>query len=478
MQKDTLTNEKRRPEVLFRRTVNDVLRERDLPDLDDEEELDEEEAREIELGIPVNIFDYCHELMDKGEIVAYEISRNNTFLARKSHPYSWEQIQKEFGEGYYKVIAKSERTKKYLKQETRSVGVSNSNEPSIRDVIREAIPQEPKKDPFDEMTKMATLLKSLSPAPKEDRTPEVMMTFMQSMMSMQQESQKTTMTLIQEMQKSNQSMIERLDKSQREMVEKLENRMSEKSNKGFDPLQLLTLVQGAEKRGFQNYIMLEELAEKKAARMGGSGGSDDSDENDSPTTKLIKSVLPTVASALSRSANQPQQPVMPVRQPPSVPRQVVKPQIQPMNRPVVPQRQPNSVQQAQPVKPVTPTVLPATPKPQPKPIQEIKKDVDMSKDPVKQKILDNIMMPIAYKLMEAQNLEHDLVKLELNKKAAAKEVLEIVKKIGISRETLLQKIPESDMINIAKSNGLPEKANTWLKDFYGYIQEQSVQAKP
>lgn len=479
------------PTVLFRKTVNESLKSRDLPDLDEEEELEEEEAEEIESGLPVNIFDFCHELMEKGEIVSYEIYKHSTFMARKPHPFSWEEIQEEFGEGHYRVIARSERTKKYVKQETRFVGkpVKKENEKTIQETIREAIPKEPKRDPFEDMAKMATLMKSLTPPvpqPAPDQTPAMMMQFMQTMMSLQQDAQKTTLEMIKEMQKSNQAMIDKLDRNQKEAMEKIEARLAAEDGgkkKGYDPMQLLQLVQGAEKRGFENYLLLEELAEKKAARM----ASGESDEEESATGKMIKTILPTVAAALSKQPQQPQmqRPVIPPRVPA---RPMPRPMPQAQASPKAPQatasapvQQPSQAQNAQP-KPVSvlpkantvpangavkPTATIGGNKTQTVEVKSAPKPVAPTKD----QVLEAIMMPLGMQLMRADEVQLEPTKLKQTKVDAANETIGIVTKMGVSPTQLLQMVSKNDMLDIAKSVGLPLHANAWLEDYYAHLEQ-------
>jgi NCAIR mutase (PurE)-related protein len=109
----------------IRNRINEELRNRGLADLDEEEELEQDEERQIEMGVKVNVFDYCEaNFVQKGDVIQYDIDRNGQFVATKMHPYSWEQLQSEFGEGHYRVQAKSAHTKAYRKQESRFVAAA------------------------------------------------------------------------------------------------------------------------------------------------------------------------------------------------------------------------------------------------------------------------------------------------------------------------------------------------------------------
>lgn len=424
-----------------RKNVNEALKSRDLPDLDEEEDLNEEEADEVESGITVDVFDFCHSLVEKGEIVAYDIMKNSQFIGKKTHPYSWLEVQKEFGPGHYRVIAKSERTKKYLKQQTNYVAehVKKESEDMVSK-IRSIMP--PKEDSFEQMSKMATLMKSLTPPPPPDNTSQVLM----QMMQMQQTAQASTQAMILEMQKNNQTMIEKLADNQRQMVEKLEAKLS--TGKGStDPLEILALIQKAEDRGMKNYLLLEEMAEKRAARM--NPGKEEDKEPESMTDRLIKTALPLVAAAAERSK-------APAPVQGQVPRQMLKPLATAKPQPQV-QRP-----QAAPVPPKPTVVLgpkPQAPAPKPTP----KAVVLASKDEMIAKIV-----PILGDKLIAGSLNPSLA-VEL-KRQAIEETLGYLKESNTPLDHLLQSVKGNDMIEIAKGYGLPDEANSWLRDYYADLQ--------
>lgn len=424
-----------------RKNVNEALKSRDLPDLDEEEDLNEEEADEVESGITVDVFDFCHGLVEKGEIVSYDIMKNSQFIGKKTHPYSWLEIQREFGPGHYRVVAKSERTKKYLKQQTNYVAehVKQDSE-DVVSKIRSIMP--PKEDSFEQMSKMATLMKSLTPPPPPDNTSQVLM----QMMQMQQTSQAATQTMILEMQKNNQAMIEKLADTQRQMVEKLEAKLTT-GKSTTDPLEILSLVQKAEDRGMKNYLLLEEMAEKRAARMNPS--KDEDKEPESMTDRLIKTALPLVAAAAERSKAPP-----PVQG--QVPRQMLRPLATAKPQPQGPRPQ------AAPVPP-KPTVVvgprPQAPAPKPAP----RAVVLASKEELISKIV-----PILGDKLIAGSLNPSLV-VELDRQAV-EETMSYLKESNTPLDHLLQTVKENDMIEIAKGYGLPEEANSWLRSYYANLQ--------
>lgn len=71
-------------------------------------------------------FDLFTEIGDawltKGQVVRYDINKGGKLLTKKDHPYSWEQLQKDFGGGTYKVMARLPANgNKYLKSQNKQI---------------------------------------------------------------------------------------------------------------------------------------------------------------------------------------------------------------------------------------------------------------------------------------------------------------------------------------------------------------------
>jgi len=444
----------------IRARINDELRSRGVADLDDEERLHEDEEHQIEMGMKVNVFDHCQaHFVEKGDVIQYDIDRNGQFVATKMHPYSWEALQKEFGEGHYRVQAKSAHTKAYRKQESRFVAAAprseRDKESSIADAVRSALPQQP--DQFDQLTKVATLLKSLTPPPPslpEDKTSGVLLEMMKFMSDTTQKSQESTMRMIEKMQENTTKMIEKIDTTTKEMFNKIETKIAGdgKSGKQFDALQLLQMLQKAEERGMNTYLKIEELAEKKAARMG--GDKDEDKEPESATERLVKSVLPAISAALA-----------------------AKPQV-PMHRP----QPPRQIRQAVPGARVVPSTAPAQPqvnqpRPQPTP-QAGPKTPQVMPAPSKQEVVEKISAGVFQRLIEASAVQNDPAAVKQTQVKAAEDVSATIKKLGITIPQLLQMIPQGDMIDIATSAGLPNEAHHWLEGFYAHLKELARAQQP
>ena len=71
-------------------------------------------------------FDLFNEVGDywekRGQTVRYDINKGNKLLTKRDHPYSWEEIQKEFGGGTYKVMARLPSDgNRYLKAQSKAL---------------------------------------------------------------------------------------------------------------------------------------------------------------------------------------------------------------------------------------------------------------------------------------------------------------------------------------------------------------------
>jgi len=87
---------------------------------------DEETERTLARIEAKEAFDLFTEVGDywekRGQLVRYDINKGSKLLTKKDHPYSWEELQKEFGGGNYKVMARLPADgNKYLKAQTKSL---------------------------------------------------------------------------------------------------------------------------------------------------------------------------------------------------------------------------------------------------------------------------------------------------------------------------------------------------------------------
>ena len=311
----------------------------------------------------VDIGDYWQK---KGQIVRYQINKSNKMLTKVDHPCSWEEIQAKFGGGHYKIIAKLPAlNNRYLKSEARVLenapvtlnglpvssrleakseakdGLSMSEliatlerkteqaearaerlrleaderiaraEEKARREAKERL--EEQRMMFDKLTenKGSGVLAELTPLlgiilpklleKKEDNT-------MEMMMKIQEMNQKS----IENMQKANERMFTSIQDTIKAMTEQ---KSSKKDSSDFDALTVMKMIEDAKNAGFEQFKMLEELAEEKAAaREELRGGNEPSGQKDSTIDTLIKSLAPVAAQALMSQQGGVVAPT-PVRQP-------------------------------------------------------------------------------------------------------------------------------------------------------------------
>src|SRR5271155_4100001 len=120
--------------------VREELEDRN-PDQDDMEtadlSFDQESSEEL---IQRDIFvDAFRKAQQKGDAVRFYIYKNSQFTTIKTHPYSWERLQKEYGEGHYRIIAKSVKNGQNVMVQSELVGDPNPVKPEeeiIEEVIR------------------------------------------------------------------------------------------------------------------------------------------------------------------------------------------------------------------------------------------------------------------------------------------------------------------------------------------------------
>lgn len=433
-----------------REEVNQALANRGLPTVDEEEDLEEEEAEEIAAGQQVDVFDYCHPLVEKSEVVAYTIYKNSEFLAMKPHPYSWSKLQLEFGEGHYRVVAKSQLTKRILKQQTSFVSAAPVVEEkiSVAEQVRAAIP--PAIDPMDQLAKFASVMKSFSPPPPPPPAPvekdNSSLEMMKLMLEMNKTSQEATNRLIEKMQDSTTRMIEKISAENKEMITRLESKISAPAKeKGLGSMELIALLQGAEKRGMETWMKLEEMADRKAAKM---SGKDDAEETEpkSAIERLAAAVIPGVVAAMSK--NEPVQPQVTTGAP-------------------IQRRRP--IQQIQQV----PGVPNPPPPQQPKPGNTV-----VLPKATKEQAINHLIPIVLPLLVKAETVKTDPKAVAATQAEAAQAVRIEMAKAGITIPALLQLVGQGDIIDVATHYSLPLEAHTWIKGFYADLTKLGTPPKP
>ena len=96
-------------------------------DNDDDESEEEEESGAVvseaflKARINEDAFDYGSRVANAGYPIFYHIRRNGQWLSRKSHPYGWDELQKEYGGGVYQIECKDESFKRIRRKTTQSI---------------------------------------------------------------------------------------------------------------------------------------------------------------------------------------------------------------------------------------------------------------------------------------------------------------------------------------------------------------------
>jgi hypothetical protein len=333
------------------------MEEIELEEAEEELELAEsEEDEDIKAELEpynVDIFDDIGVKRAKnGDLLKYEIYKNHQMLTTKTHPYSWEELQRDFGGGYYKVKAKSLTTGKYVKSQSKQVAdspnvgekneVNNFNnkffdmfnqmnksmldaqqkqeeklERERREAERKFMEQQKRmqEEAQSNQNTMLAMITAMMTKPQDSGTKELLLAMqqqsqqnMQMMMAMMQgmggkkDTSMDMMQLMMQMNQSNALMIEKMNEANARAFEKMSEKFEKlKSNDDLSGLNLINLVQEAQAKGFEQMKMIQEIAEKKAEEL---AGDDDDKEDESITKTLIKSLAPTLASIASANMQQ------------------------------------------------------------------------------------------------------------------------------------------------------------------------------
>lgn len=268
--------------------------------------------------------------MRENKMTRYAIYKNGELTTMKSHPYSWEKIQKEMGGGHYRIVAKCEQGT-IVKQQSKSVSdpIQPRSNMGSGPVEFEFGDQAPRPAPASgpSFMEMFAMMKDTEKTAKEEAresaaqnqnsSNQTMQVFLQLMQNQQQNSQQ----MILELSKSSQAIAEKLSENQARMFEKLNERLdrvqetarADKKSDGPSSLDIMKMIQDAEDRGFKRFQTLHELADEKADEKmelmeSVRGDSDSGSGKKSLIDSVIEATLPSIATALAQSQQQPAQP--------------------------------------------------------------------------------------------------------------------------------------------------------------------------
>lgn len=453
---------------------------------------------DIEEVVEFDIFDYCQkDFVEKGDYIDYSIKKNGALAGTKKHPYSWEKLQREYGEGRYQVIAKSKTTGRIVKKQSMEVdGVPEYNKENEKNSF----------DPSDLVSKIAEVVKPKNEGPSFMELFTLMNSASEkARVEAEKSAEKQTSTLVQMMQQNTQMMLAMLTQQSSQpkqdttgdlfrlfqsFAEKMENRFEKNLEKiaalnqpksDIGVLEMLKMKEDAEERGFKKYAQLNQLAEVKAQEKvdlieeyRGEGGGEKKDK--SMTETLIETMLPTIAGALAKTQSQP----------------VAVPQIPQQRRPVSPTR-PNQQRTAKPSAPTLPKAnFTAQAKPSEKSGQSVRTNNGQSNKPVSQlnsglpKANFNVSKPVvevsvttseSWKKHTTDLLipvftEHLLNQTEPH--LVAPKIIETLNQNGIGREEFLNKVSNSDILDVVKGFELPEIAYPWFEEVYANIKNSGT----
>lgn len=436
-----------------------------------------------------DLFDYCDELQSKGVIVQYTVKKNNVLIASAiTHPYSWEKIQKQYGEGLYQVLAKNAATKQFIKSQTQMLGsvdvdnmdketekTENQNQFGVMEMMTllERKAQEARREAREEAQRMAEI---------QEKQQNTMLTLVTALVSNKPAGPSAAETQLQTMQMMTQ-MMDKIQNNTNLMFERLSNRIEKiaegaTNKESFTALDIMKMTSDAQAKGFEMYNRMEEMAEKKAQEKielieeyKDEDSDDKEDKKESATDSLIKTILPTIVTALSGSrlpqaqphpmqAQQNQQQLMARR---NAEAQEIARRKEVLKRKAE-QAELNKVINEANTSPLT-NIVSGLPKVDFEAETNLASNFsdEVVSDSVKNKCLE-ILPPFLGQLMiEASGGN-------VTNEQAAEATMNYLTEHGISRAEFIANVESQDLIDVANEYSLPEEAKVWLNELYGNIQ--------
>lgn len=459
------------------------------------------ETINIEEAVEFDIFDYCErEFVAKGDYIDYMVRKNGALTGTVKHPFSWDKIQKKYGEGRYKIIAKSKTTGRVVKTQSQEIdGVHEEHEDKNEKfnpsdlVERIANAVKPKNEGPSFMELIALMNQTQSKTREEaeraaERARNDSDKQTSTMIQMMQENTKMMMLMFQGQKETKPDNTVQLAQLIQSFAEKMENRFekaldkiqnSQGQNKSeFGMMEMLKMKEEAQDRGFKMYSQLNTLAEAKAQEKvdmieeyRGEGGGEKKEK--SVTETLIETMIPTIANALAQSKSAPA---------PVQPRGVVRPQSSG-------QRIANAPAQTLPKANIKPQAKPSqtngqsvgqTARQNNKPVSVVNSNglpkanfnlnrqapivpEVVSADPVWVKNTTDLLLPVF--------TEHLIMQTDPNKVAPI--IIDTLINRGISREEFLNKVKISDILDVVKGFELPVEAYPWFEEIYADIKNET-----
>jgi len=476
----------RAAKLAVQETENQILKE-DEPDLFDMQTVDDDfDDLSADHVVERDIFqDAFKKAFAKNDSVRFYIYKNSTFTTIKNHPYNWERLQKDFGEGHYKVVAKSVKTGQNVMTQSELVGDPTPISEQNHKTEHEEIPYPQPMDPLALVTLMqASQDKAEQKVAQQAQIQQTGMTaMMTTMMQMQQQAQQQFQMMVLEMQKQSQAQAQA---QQNLILSMLQTKPA--ADSGFTAATVMKMVQDerrdSEARTKQWYELVEKKAEALASEKAEAMNAG-SDSEDSLGKTLVKNFVPVLGQILAAQQGQAQPPQQmppqqrpigvngagavanPRAQIPSVPKDV---RIQHERQAQAPAKVANP--DPAPKSPVSngfptraekvPTAQAIKQKPA-SPQNRTPEREMMSREESQAKIFEIVAADIGQALLlrtpASKVGEASLKKLEKN---------------GVTRQNVLDAFTLEDFYALARANGLPDIAKPWIKEFYEFIAQKEV----
>lgn len=411
-------------------------------------------------------FKACLKLHDSPK---FHIKRNSEFLCVKGWPYSWEMLQKEYGPGYYQIIAKRQSNGQIVKKQSESVG-----DPNMGKDVKEDHSQEKTNNDMGILAMMQQIQERAELRLKEEsrNSENAMALMMKTVAESQSQTTQLMMTMMQESNRQFQTMLTTLltnkpdtSKSEDKYIGLITTMLTKKES-GLDQNAVLKMVWDAETRAEQRTVRnfeymekkAEALAELKADALGG---------DDKPQT-LTSQLLPVLAQLMA--GNQAQRPQLQEAPPRPTPEQMVDERIR-RERMANGQRS-GSLEQGFVERPAA---RQATPPPRPSakknpttanPSQaNVQNTASIPKDMIfndrqKEQLFELVAPMIGNAMLQGEKASETALK-----------VLQHLESQGVPRQNVAKSFTLEDFYRYAAKYGAGEEAKPLLKEFHEAIQE-------
>lgn len=411
--------------------------------------------------------------------IYFNIYKNSGYIARVEYPYDWSKLQKQFGEGHYKVVARFHGTNQIVTSQSQFVnGVEDPNKAQHQD---DSTHQDP--------MAWITLMEQKAEKAKADAQTQAQAQqnqfalMMQTMMQAQQSSQQQMQMMMLEMNKQAQAQLQQSQALTNTLITTM---LSKKSDDGgFNSATVLKMIQDAEARAesrTKNWYELvekkaDELAEMKAESMGG-----DSEENESLSKTLIKGFVPILSQVMTQGQQaQAQQAQKPQQLTPQEEARLIAQRTQAQQTAQATQKAAQVIEQGrgpQGIRPSTGFADERKVTPKINPIPQVEHpNLNGKTQEVSTTDRKDTKMELKTKIFEI--VKGDIGQALLLRKDATKTAQACLKKLennGFLRQTVKETLTLEDYFKFAKDNGVPDIAKPWIEEFYAEIQKSSASA--